>query len=131
MFFKFSSTVKFKLSTPQLINPILILRASSIILKFWRLFMQKLKEAVHFTTRNRVPHNKQSANRACSVVAVPAVPTATSGQYYPVRLSRSVSKRLILCGPEKLIFLVPSILFSFRACLNLQSLWQNPITQQS
>ena len=67
---------------------------------------------VHFTIRNRVPYNKQLTNRACSgrteeyyssVVAVRtslrSVRTATtSGQYFPVRPSRSVIKRLLLPG---------------------------------
>ena len=62
---------------------------------------------MHFTVRNRVPYNKQLINRACSsrtgeywpsVVAVQtslrSVRTATaSGQYSPIRPSRSVSKR--------------------------------------
>ena len=60
---------------------------------------------VRFTIRNRVPYNKQLTNRACSgrigeywpsVVAVRTERTATtSGQYSPVRPSRSVSKRLL------------------------------------
>ena len=64
---------------------------------------------VHFTTRNRVPYNKQLTNQACSgrtgeywpsVVAVRtslcSVRTATtSGQYSPVQPSRLVSKRLL------------------------------------
>ena len=69
---------------------------------------------LHFTIRNRVPYNKQLTNRACSsrtgeywpsVVAVRtslrSVRTATtSGQYCPVRPSRSVSKRLLLKSYE-------------------------------
>ena len=65
---------------------------------------------VHFTIRNRVPYNKLLTNRASSgqtgeywpsVVFVPtslrSVRTVTtSGQYSPVRPSRSVSKRLIM-----------------------------------
>ena len=65
---------------------------------------------LHFTIRNRVPYNKPLTNLACSgrtgeywpsVVTVRtslrSVRTATtSGQYSPVRPSRSVSKRLIL-----------------------------------
>ena len=64
---------------------------------------------VHFTIRNRVPYNKQLTNRASSdrtgeywpsVVFVRtslrSVRTVTtSGQYSPVRPSRSVSKRLL------------------------------------
>ena len=65
---------------------------------------------VHFTIRNRVPYNKLITNRASSdrtgeywpsVVFVRtslrSVRTVTtSGQYSPVRPSRSVSKRLLL-----------------------------------
>ena len=59
---------------------------------------------VHFTIRNRVPYNKLLANLAFmsrtweywpSVVFV-----ETSGQYSPVRPSRSVSKRLLLTEHE-------------------------------
>ena len=64
---------------------------------------------LHFTIRNTVPYNKPLTNRACSgstgeywrsVVAVRTSlrsvrTTTTSGQYSPVRPSRSVSKRLI------------------------------------
>ena len=65
---------------------------------------------VHFTIRDRVPYNKLLTNLACSshtgeywpsVVFVQtslrSVRTATtSGQYSPVRPTRSVSKRLII-----------------------------------
>ena len=65
---------------------------------------------LHFTIRNTVPYNKPLTNRACSgrtgeywrsVVAVRTSlrsvrTTTTSGQYSPVRPSRSVSKRLLL-----------------------------------
>ena len=68
-------------------------------------------QEVHFTITNRVPYNKLLTNLAClsrtgeywpSVVFVRtllrSVRTATtSGQYSPVRPSRSVSKRLVLC----------------------------------
>ena len=57
---------------------------------------------LHFTIRNRVPHNKHVTNRACSGrtgeywPSLRSVLTATSaGQYSLVRPSRSVSKRLI------------------------------------
>ena len=64
---------------------------------------------VHFTIRNRVPYNKLLTNLACSsrtgeywpsvvlvLTLLRSVRTATtSGQYFPVRPSRSVSKRLI------------------------------------
>ena len=64
---------------------------------------------LHFTIRNTVPYNKPLTNRACSgrtgeywpsVVAVrtwlrSVRTTTTSGQYSPVRPSRSVSKRLL------------------------------------
>ena len=64
---------------------------------------------VHFTIRNRVPYNKLLTNRACSSrtgeywpsvvfvrTSLRSVRTVTtSGQYSPVRPSRSVSKRLI------------------------------------
>ena len=67
---------------------------------------------MNFTIRNRVPYNKLLTNRASlgrtgeywpSVVLVRtslrSVRTVTtSGQYSPVRPSRSVSKRLLLCG---------------------------------
>ena len=48
---------------------------------------------VHFTIRNRVPYNKQLTNRACSGRTGKYWPP--SGQYFPVRPSRSVSKRLV------------------------------------
>ena len=65
---------------------------------------------LHFSIRNTVPYNKPLTNRACSgrtgeywrsVVAVRTSlrsvrTTTTSGQYSPVRPSRSVSKRLLL-----------------------------------
>ena len=64
---------------------------------------------VHFTIRDRVPYNKLLTNLACSSrtgeywlsvifvrTSLRSVRTATtSGQYSPVRPSRSVSKRLI------------------------------------
>ena len=71
---------------------------------------------VHFTIRSRVPYNKLLTNLACSSrtgeywpsvvfvrTSLRSVRTATtSGQYSPVRPSRSVSKRLVLrshfCG---------------------------------
>ena len=88
-------------------------------LKFFRNFKDKRRRQtffkckppeVHFTIRNRVPYNKLLANRAClgrtgeywpSVVFertwLRSVRTVTtSGQYSPVRPSRSVSKRLLL-----------------------------------
>ena len=75
-----------------------------------RTFFKCKPPEVHFTIRNRVPYNKLLTNRACSgrtgeywpsVVFVRtslrSVRTATtSGQYSPVRPSRSVSKRLII-----------------------------------
>ena len=65
---------------------------------------------VHFTIRNSVPYNKLLTNLACSSrtgeywpsvvfvrTSLRSVRTATtSGQYSPVRPSRSVSKRLVL-----------------------------------
>ena len=65
---------------------------------------------VHFTIRNRVPYNKLLTNRACSGCTGEYWPSVvfvwtslrslrtvtTSGQYSPVRPSRSVSKRLLL-----------------------------------
>ena len=87
-------------------------------LKFWknfkdgwrRTFFKCKPPEVHFTIRNRVPYNKLLTNRACSgrtreywpsVVFVRtslrSVRTVTtSGQYSPVRPSRSVSKRLVI-----------------------------------
>ena len=73
-------------------------------------FIIRNRVPLHFTIRNTVPYNKPLTNRACSgrteeywpsVVAVRtslrSVRTATtSGQYSPVRPSRSVSKRLLL-----------------------------------
>ena len=67
---------------------------------------------VHFTIRNRVPYNKLLTNRACSdrtgeywpsVVFVRtslrSVRTVTtSGQYSPVRPTRSVSRRLVFAS---------------------------------
>ena len=64
---------------------------------------------VHFTMRDRVPYNKPLTNLACSNRTVEYWPSVvfvrtslrsvrtatTSGQYSPVRPSRSVSKRLI------------------------------------
>ena len=78
----------------------------------WTFFKCKPPE-VHFTIRNRVPYNKLLTNRACSgrtgeywpsVVFVRtslrSVRTVTtSGQYSPVRPSRSVSKRLVIIKP--------------------------------
>ena len=69
---------------------------------------------LHFTIRNTVPYNKPLTNRACSgrtgeywrsVVAVRTSlrsvrTTTTSGQYSPVRPSRSVSKRLLFSARE-------------------------------
>ena len=74
-----------------------------------RTFFKCKPSEVHFTIRKRVPYNKLLTNRACSgrtgeywpsVVFVRtslrSVRTVTtSGQYYPVRPSRSVSKRLV------------------------------------
>ena len=65
---------------------------------------------VHFTIRDRVPYNKLLTNLACSNRTVEYWPSVvfvrtslrsvrtatTSGQYFPVQPSRSVSKRLIL-----------------------------------
>ena len=73
------------------------------------IFMCKPPE-VHFTITNRVPYNKLLTNRACSSrtgeywpsvvfvrTSLRSVRTVTtSGQYSPVRPSRSVSKRLVL-----------------------------------
>ena len=67
-------------------------------------------QEVHFTITNRVPYNKLLTNLACSSrtgeywpsvvfvrTSLRSVRTATtSGQYSPVRPSRSVSKRLLL-----------------------------------
>ena len=64
---------------------------------------------VHFTIRDRVPYNKLLTNLACSSRTVKYWPSVvfvrtslrsvrtatTSGQYSPVRPSRSVSKRLL------------------------------------
>ena len=80
---------------------------------------------VHFTIRNIVPYNKLLTNRACSgrtgeywpsVVFVRtslrSVHTVmTSGQYSPVRPSRSVSKRLLL--PQLLSFILYPVHRSF------------------
>ena len=80
---------------------------------------------LHFTIRNTVPYNKPLTNRACSgrtgeywhsVVAVRTSlrsvrTTTTSGQYSPVRPSRSVSKRLIF----------------YRACSYANKLWRRLI----
>ena len=66
-------------------------------------------QEVHFTITNRVPYNKLLTNLACSSrsgeywpsvvfvrTSLRSVRTATSsGQYSPVRPSRSVSKRLL------------------------------------
>ena len=74
-----------------------------------RSFFKSKPPEVHFTIRNRVPYNKLLTKRAClgrnaeywpSVVFVRtslrSVRTVTtSGQYFPIRPSRSVSKRLI------------------------------------
>ena len=88
-------------------------------LKFFRNFKDEWRRRtfykckppeVHFTIGKRVPYNKLLTNRAClgrtgeywpSVVFVRtslrSVRTVTtSGQYSPVRPSRSVSKRLLL-----------------------------------
>ena len=65
---------------------------------------------VHFTIRDRVPYNKLLTNLACSSRTVEYWPSVvfvrtersevrsatTSGQYSPVRPSRSVSKRLLI-----------------------------------
>ena len=56
------------------------------------LFTIRNRMPLHFTIRNRVPYNKQLTNRACSGRTEEYWP---SGQYSPVRPSRSVSKRLI------------------------------------
>ena len=78
-------------------------------------FRYKAFLKLHFTIRNKVPDNKPLTNLACSgrtgeywpsVVAVRtslrSVRTATtSGQYSPVRPSRSVSKRLLKVNDEK------------------------------
>ena len=70
---------------------------------------------VHFTIRTRVPYNKQLTNRARSSRTVEYWPSvvfvrtslrsvrtaSTSGQYSPVRPSRSVSKRLLLTVSSK------------------------------
>ena len=74
-----------------------------------RTFFKCKPREVHFTIRNRVPYNKLITNRASSgrtgehwpsVVFVRTSlrlvrTVTTSGQYSPVRPSRSVSKRLI------------------------------------
>ena len=75
-----------------------------------RSFFKCKPPEVHFTIRNRVPYNKLLTNRACSSrtgeywpsvvfvrTSLRSVRTVTtSGQYSPVRPSRSVSKRLVL-----------------------------------
>ena len=71
---------------------------------------------VHFTIRNRVPYNKLLTKRACSGLTGEYWPSVvfvrtslrsirtvtTSGQYSPVRPSRSLSKRLVLGKIPKL-----------------------------
>ena len=75
-----------------------------------RTFSKCKPREVHFTIRNRVRYNKLLTNRACSGrtgeywPSVVFVRTSlhlvrtftTSGQYSPVRSSRSVSKRFVL-----------------------------------
>ena len=58
-----------------------------------RTFFKCKPPEVHFTIRNRVPYNKLLTNRACSDRTGEYWP---SGQYSPVRPSRSVSKRLLI-----------------------------------
>ena len=69
---------------------------------------------MHLTIRNRVPYNKLLTNLACSSRTVEYWPSVvfvrtslrsvrtatTSGQYSPVRPSRSVSKRLLFTSPS-------------------------------
>ena len=77
-----------------------------------RTFFKCKPPEVYFTIRNRVPYNKLLTNRACSGLTGEYWPSfvfvrtslhsvrtvTTSGQYSPVRPSRSVSKRLVLCS---------------------------------
>ena len=82
-------------------------------------------QEVHFTITNRVPYNKLLTNLACSgrtgeywpsIVFVfvrtehSSVRTVTtSGQYSPVRPSRSVSKRLLFSSNNPLVYLQMTI----------------------
>ena len=86
---------------------------------------------MHFTFRNRVPYNKLLTNRACSghtgeywpeVVTVRTERSevrtkTTSGQYSPVRPSRSVSKRLLSCFYARTIKIF-SLLFDAINCFS-------------
>ena len=64
-----------------------------------RTFFKCKPPEVHFTIRNWVPYNKLLTNRASSGRTGEYWPSVrsvtTSGQYSPVRPSRSVSKRLV------------------------------------
>ena len=77
-----------------------------------RAFFKCKPPEVHFTIRNRVPYNKLLTNRACSDRAGEYCPlvvfvrtslrsvrtVTTSGQYSPVRPTRSVSRRLVFAS---------------------------------
>ena len=86
------------------------------------------------TSITRVPYNKLLTNLACSSrtgeywpsvvfvrTSLRSVRTATtSGQYSPVRPSRSVSKRLIFSSQmETIVFIILQIFFAARAVLKI------------
>ena len=85
---------------------------------------------MHFTIRDRVPYNKLLTNLAfssCTVKYWPSVvfvrtslrsvhTATTSGQYSPVRPSRSVSKRLLL-KPSQLTLSIPNDSFGLSVTL--------------